>query len=44
MRPARPDFRPIVAWLDARPRRTGRATTLILLALFAVVAAASALA
>lgn len=36
-------FRPLVVWLESRPRRTGRATTLFLLAMLAAVAVASAL-
>lgn len=43
MRRTLPQFRPIVVWLDARPRRTGRAATLLMLALFAAVAVSSAL-
>lgn len=43
MRPVLPDFRPIVEWLDARPRRSGRATTIILLAMLAALAVAAAL-
>lgn len=43
MRPDRPNFRPLVVWLDGRPRRTGRATTLILLAMLAVLAVVAAL-
>jgi predicted PurR-regulated permease PerM len=33
-------FRPLVVWLRRRPRRTGRASTLLLLALIAAVFAA----
>lgn len=36
-------FRPLVVWLEARPRRTGRASTLLLLALLAAIAVVSAL-
>lgn len=37
-----PGFRPVVTWLE-RPHRTGRANTLALLTLIAVVAALAAL-
>jgi hypothetical protein len=36
-------FRPLVEWLRQRPRRTGRASTLLILAMLAVAFAASAL-